>query len=446
VQVLPAGIGQQYPEVKNYGKPPNKHYFETLQMGERIMGLRRTLIILVTILLASAVFVSVVNALSSNQEAPLVNLENVRDFAPATEIDGVNYAVDGGHLFVGEPGQWQRINTPNGVIVSAVATNRLNPELVYIGAANELAIYRSANAGRNWVRIPMETEAIGGVTKIGVDAANQLVYVGTDTAGLFRLRDVGSSMTAAGHLIIGEPVEEIAAESSGSAMVFVRTQWNLYRAEEMGLRWVQVDTLPSPATAVVIAEGARPVAFVGTASSGVRMSHDGVNWSSVNSGLNYGPGSQLNVTALAVDPAQPDVLYAGTRLSFGSTVLVSTPMGVSMSTDGARVWEKLAEVDHVAVTDLMPIPGRTGAIYALTEMSRTPVALGDAPVFESVAVIDTEIATGAGIDILSLLSWVLAGLAALGFLAIVWLDMTRRQRLAEKKAGTLVTEPVRNDR
>jgi photosystem II stability/assembly factor-like uncharacterized protein len=416
-------------------------------MEELHMSLRRSLIVLVTILLTSAVFVSVVNALGSNPGTTQVNLENVRGFAPATEIDGVSYAVDGGQLLAGEPGQWQMVNTPNGVIVSAVAVDRFNPNLIYIGAANELAIYRSANAGRNWIRIPLETKAIGGVTKIAVDAANHLVYVGTDTDGLHRLRDVGSSMIAAGHLVLNEPVVDVIAESSGSAMAFVRTPWHLYRAEEMGLRWVAVEALPSPATAVVIAEGATPIVFVGTASSGVRMSQDGINWQPVNNGLNYGPGSQLNVTALAVDPAQPDVLYVSTRLSLGSSAVYSTPMGVSMSTDGARLWEKLAEVKHTAITDLMPLAGRTGAVYALTEMSRSPLALGDAPVFE-VALTGAEVAieTTTGMDLLSMVAWVLAGLAAVGFLTVLWLDMARRQRLAAKKAGTLVTEPVRHDR
>lgn len=39
--------------------------------------------------------------------------------------------------------------------------------------------------------IPLETQNVGAVTDIAVDGVNRLVYVGTDTDGVHRLRDVG---------------------------------------------------------------------------------------------------------------------------------------------------------------------------------------------------------------------------------------------------------------
>ncbi|MBX3001836.1 MAG: hypothetical protein KF893_25145 [Caldilineaceae bacterium] len=410
------------------------------------MSLRKLLMIVVTILLTGAVLVSVVNALEVGEQATIANLENVRDYAPALTADGIHYAVDGGELFGGAPGAWQRIPTPNGVLVNTVANSRQDANLLYIGAANELAIYRSTDAGKNWTKIPLDTNALGGVTDIAVDAANRLIYVGTDTDGLHRLRDVGTSMIAGGHLLLDEPVVEVVAESSSVGMAFVRTKWNLYRAEDMGLRWVAVENLPSPATAVIIAETTPPTAFVGTASNGVRMSQDGVEWQSVNNGLRFAPGSQLYISALAVDAVQPEVLYVSASLSLGSAVLYTTPLGVSMSTDGARIWEDLATVDNVAVTELMPVTGRTGAVYALTEASRTPVALGDAPVIEMAAT-QAPVAAATGIDFLSILAWVLAGLAAVGFAIILWLDVSRRRRQTRTtEQGVLVVEPIRRKR
>jgi photosystem II stability/assembly factor-like uncharacterized protein len=412
---------------------------------DQIMGLRKLLMILVTILLTGAVLVSVVNALEVGEQKTIANLENVRDYAPALTVDGINYAVDGGELFAGAPGAWQPVSTPKGVLVNAVANSRQDANLLYIGAANELAIYRSTDAGKNWVKIPLDTNAMGGVTDIAVDAANRLIYVGTDTDGLHRLRDVGTSMIAGGHLILDEPVVEVVAESSGAGMAFVRTNWNLYRAEDVGLRWIAVENLPSPATAVAIAETTPPTAFVGTASSGVRMSQDGVEWQSANNGLRFAPGSQLYVNAVAVDAAQPEVLYVSASLSLGSVVLHTTPLGVSMSTDGARVWEELATVNDVAVSDLMPVTGRTGAVYALTEASRTPLALGEAPAIE-VALVEAPVAATTGIDFLAVLAWVLAGLAAVGFAVILWLDVSRRQRQTGAEKGVLVVEPIRRKR
>jgi hypothetical protein len=273
--------------------------------------------------------------------------------------------------------------------------------------------------------------------------------VGTDTDGLHRLRDVGASMIGGGHLLLDEPVLEVVAESSGAGMAFARTKWNLYRAEEVGLRWVAVEDLPSPATAVAIAETTPPTVFVGTASNGVRMSQDGLEWQAANNGLPFAPGSQLFVNDLAVDAAQPEVLYVSASLSLGSAVLHTTPLGVSMSTDGARVWEEMATADGIAITDLMPVSGRTGSVYALTEASRTPLALGEAPAIEVAAAemaAQAPAAAGTGIDFLNILAWVLAGLAAIGFAAILWLDVTRRQRQTRTEEGVLVVEPIRSKR
>lgn len=407
------------------------------------MSVRKILMGLVTLLLAGAVFASAANALETEPNVTVATLENVRDYAPSVAEGEANYAIDGGVLFAGAPGAWQQLETPEGVIVNAVAVNSQNNDTVYIGAANEMAIYRSENSGESWLRIPLATEAIGGVTDIAVDASNKLVYVGTDTDGLHRLRDVGTSMIASGHLLLDEPVMEVVADSSGMGIAYVRTPWDLYRAEEVGLRWVAVENLPSPATAVAIANTTPPTVFVGTASSGVRMSQDGINWQAANAGLNYTPGSHLTVHELAVDPTQPDVLYTSTSVAFGSTELHTTHVGVLMSDDGATEWQMLAPIEDVAVTDLMPVPGQTGAVFALTENSRSLLALGTAELVEVVA---TATAPETGLNWLTIVAWVLAGLAAIAFLAIVWMDVNRRQRKGEVEAGTTAVVPVRNNR
>lgn len=417
------------------------------------MNLRKLLMMMVTLLLIGAVFAGMVSALETEQKPTVATLQNVRDFAPAYEIDGVNYAIDAGELFAGMPGAWRSVATPEGVIVNAVAVSHQDGTL-YIGAANELVIYRSADNGESWVRIPLDTNAIGGVTDIAVDGSNRLVFVGTDTDGLHRLRDVGASMIEGGQLVLDEPVLEVVAASDGSGMALVRTMWNLYRAEDFGLRWVAVENLPSPATAVAIAETNPATVYVGTASNGVRMSQDGINWQAANNGLNYAPGSQLFIDDVAVDAAQPQVVYVSSSLSVGGTSLHTTPLGVSMSTDNAQIWQPLERVENVAVTDLMPLSGRTGAVYALTEASRTPLALGEAQAVE-VASVNVQPAEGVeaplapvvaaeeGVDILSILAWVLAGLAAVGLVAILWLDLARR-RSTQPETGVLAAQPIRN--
>lgn len=395
------------------------------------MKIRTILLTLITFFLLGAVLAGMVSAREPVRETEIVSLSNVRDYAAAGSADNPSYAVDGGLLFAGNGNQWQRLSTPAGLIVNAVAVSSRQPALVYIGAANELAIYVSSDAGQSWMKIALETQAVGAVTDIAVDGANRLVYVGTDTDGVHRLRDVGSSMIAAGHLLLDEPVEEIVAASNGTALV--RTTWHLYRAEDMGLRWVAVENLPSPATALAIAQTTPPTFYVGTASSGVRMSQDGINWQSVNAGLGFTPGSQLFVNDLAVDPAQPGVVYAATSLVFGSANAHTTPVGVAMSRDGATNWASLAPMIDVAVAMLLPVSGETGAVYALTAASRTPLALGSAPQMAAATVVAVD-STPVAPNYAGTLAWVLMVLAGMGLVVLVVMEVRQRGGVA-RQAG-----------
>ncbi len=399
------------------------------------MKIRTILLTLVTFFLLGAVLAGMVSAREPVRQTETVSLSNVRDYAAAGSTNDLSYAVDGGLLFAGNGSQWQPLSTPAGVIVNAVAVSSRQPELVYMGAANELAIYVSSDAGQSWMKIALETQTVGAVTDIAVDGVNRLVYVGTDTDGVHRLRDVGRSMIAAGHLLLDEPVEEIVAASNGTALV--RTTWHLYRAEDMGLRWVAVENLPSPATALAIAQTTPPTFYVGTAASGVRMSQDGINWQSANAGLGFTPGSQLFVNELAVDPAQPGLVYAATSLIFGSANAHTTPVGVAMSSDGGANWASLAPMSDVAVAMLLPVSGETGAVYALTSASRTPLALGSASqvaTAAAAAAVTPEESRPVAPNYAGTLAWVLTVLAGMGLVVLVVMEVRQRGGVA-RQAG-----------
>jgi hypothetical protein len=73
------------------------------------------------------------------------------------------------------------------------------------------------------------------------------------------------------------------------------------------------------------------------------------------------------------------------------------------------------------------------------------LALGDVPAIE-VTLAETAVPSEAGVDVMAILAWVLAGLAAIGLAVIVWLDMARSRTRTETEPGALATEPVRNKR
>ena len=162
------------------------------------------------------------------------NLENVGSYTTATNASGINYAVDNGRLFAGHPGAWRKINMPDGVIVGAIAIDASRLSDVYVGAANQLAVYRSTDRGQSWMRVPLTANSMGGVTSLAMDIVNRVLYAGTDTAVVFRLRDVGSSMIAGGQVTFDKPVVQIVTDNTGAGLAFVRTTLDLYRAKDNG--------------------------------------------------------------------------------------------------------------------------------------------------------------------------------------------------------------------
>jgi photosystem II stability/assembly factor-like uncharacterized protein len=401
----------------------------------------RIFMIVMAAILTVALFAAVVNA--GNANSTLVSkpsLSNVRDYAAA--VADTNYAIDGGVLFHGGPNGWTEMSTPDDIIVGAVAIDEANPQTIYVGAANALAIYRSTDGGHNWLRVPLSDEYVGGVTDIAVDSVQRLVYVGTDTAGLFRLRDVGSSVVVSAHLQLNEPVLEVAADSTGAGLAFARTESELYQGENYGLAWRPVDNLSSTPTALAIADTQPATIYVGTLDRGLVKSNDGLTWTTANEGLGFVPGSRLQVDALAVDPKQPNVLYVATSYLYGTTEVHQSPVGVAMSTDGATNWAVLHSDHNVAVAGLLPVSGQAGAVYAVTDVSRTPAPLGNAPVASAeVASTMTTATTVPASFWTGMIAWIVAGLAAVALMVALMIDL-RNRRLATSQ--TLAPSPMRN--
>lgn len=377
--------------------------------------IRRVFIIATTAILILAVFAGVVSALDTRQPTDVkANLANVRAYAAASQPSGISYAIDGGELFAGRPGEWRKVELPAGVIAGAVALDSSRPGIVYVGAANEMTIYRLDNTGEV-LRVPLSSDFVGGITSLAIDKANRLIFAGTDTAGVFRLRDVGSSMIAGGHTLMNEPVVQIAADSTGAGLIFARTPSTLYRGEGLGMTWSTVENLGSTPTALAIVNRFPATVYVGTLDRGLLTSHDGLTWSMANDGLRFMPGSRLAVDAIAADPAQLDVLYVATSYLLGSATVHHSPAGVSMTTDGGATWQPLAASGATPVAELLPLAGQTGAVYALTLSSRQPLALGAAPVIaeDAPAVTATPVVTVAWTAVAA---WIVAGLAALALL------------------------------
>ena len=411
------------------------------------MQSRHAFIILVTLLLIIAVLtgLSQTRRNQSSPATPKAALDNVRDYQAAPVAGGPNYAIDGGLLYVGQPGYWLEIPLPPGIIASAVDVipvaahqGGVLPEIIYVGAANELAVYRTSDRGIHWQRGQLTHDVVhryvtGGVTDLAVDPVQRLIYVGTDKAGIFRVRETGSGLVSSAQLLLDEPVLQVVTDRRGQGLTLARTQWKLYRATDYGLNWLQVDNLLSFPTALAIADESAnangPLALVGTVERGVLSSYDGAQWTPLNVGLALTPATRLYVDALAIDPLQPQVAYVAVSNLFGPTYVHHTPSRIAYTLDGGANWRDLPHQAELTarVSELLPMSGQRGAAYALTLTSRAPQPLGNAPVPPADVAQDTRAAPPPRANSSALLAWVAAGLAAFALAFALITDLISRR-------------------
>lgn len=356
-------------------------------------------------------------------------LENVRDHRPAQVPGGPEYAVDGGRLLVGRPGHWVEIPAPPQVIVAAVdivpladANGDPRGEILYIGAANELAVYASRDRGQSWTRGSLthprvHAHVVGGVTALALDPTQQLLYVGTDTAGLFRMRILPTGMVSTAQLLLSEPVRQVVADRLGRGLVVARTDSALYRGQDHGLRWVEVTGLPTAPTALALLPGATPYVVVGAADGSLHRSADAMDWSTLTHAL----PANLRVDALAADPLRAQALYAA--WSDGDT---AESVRLLYSEDGGETWLHFYRGIDARVVELLPVSGRRAAVYALTTTSRTPQALGNAPVVTARP--HVGVADQAKPSATRVVAWIAAALGALALAIALVNDLVERRR------------------
>ncbi len=390
------------------------------------MNYRKLTIAIISLALFGSLLTGIVDAVGpQTQPAVTGDITNVLNVTPATSAVSNSYVVAEGKLYSGRPGDFRLVATPAGVMVGAVAADPANLKTLYVGALDSLTLYRTTDNGSTWSRFALNDEA-GSVTTLAYDSAEKLLYAGTQNDGIFRLRDVGSTLTPGGHQALDERITDLAVDSTGKGLVFITTeQGNLYRGDNFGLNWVEVTTLGSGATAVEIANTLPATVYVGTTDRGLLASADGVEWATVNHGLGLLPGSRLTVNDVAVDPAQPNVLYVATSYLYGSSTVTMSPIGISMSSDKGAEWSAVATKTDAAIAKLLPFSGNTGSVYAVAMNDRTAQPYGNAPALA--ADVTTVTAPAATTNVAA---WVIAGLAALSLIAAVALDLRRSRKPA----------------
>jgi photosystem II stability/assembly factor-like uncharacterized protein len=138
--------------------------------------------------------------------------------------------------------------------------------------------------------------------------------------------------------------------------------WGVWHSPDAGQSWVRHRS-PFPLNSriqALVVHPTQPQTIFAGGDTGVFVSHDGgAKWERVGS-----EGNVPTIWSLAIDPIDPNILFAGTR-----------PAGVYRSRDGGQRWEKLAvdiakecSIGTPFVTSVMVDPADHCAVWAGVEI------------------------------------------------------------------------------
>jgi photosystem II stability/assembly factor-like uncharacterized protein len=213
---------------------------------------------------------------------------------------------------------------PSGdrTFVYALAPDPRGTGLLYAGTA--AGVFRSADRAGSWQAAKTGLPA-GIVRALLLDPARPDTVVAGVTGGVFKSVDRGATWTG-GPLPGVHAVFALAADPRPAGALFAGTDAGLFRSDDRGASW-QADGTIAGIPVKALAASPAGTLYVGTDGAGVFRSTDGgATWVAASLGL-----TDLQITELAVDPAQEGTVYVG-------TAAVRAPGGVFKSVDRGEHW------------------------------------------------------------------------------------------------------------
>jgi photosystem II stability/assembly factor-like uncharacterized protein len=262
---------------------------------------------------------------------------------------------------------WQLVSTGPSAPVSALAVHPLDARLLYAGTVDgvdypEENLWTSENGGRTWAPVALALPEDKGVqTEVSalVIAPDQpgVLYVGTQGQGLYRFYPGNGQHEPIGGATLQNLYVKDLVSSPDSRVYAVTTEGLL---NILGSSWEKIDTLPDAAVSLAVDPSNPNTLYAGTVAYGAYRSTDGgQSWEPVNTGLGWQPGLILQVSAIAIDAENPQHLALATAYGVGNQW---APDGIYESLDAGQNWQKVAESKEMV--DRLTL--EAGGIYAAT--------------------------------------------------------------------------------
>lgn len=215
-----------------------------------------------------------------------------------------------------------------------------NPDIIYV-ATNDY-IYKTRDGGQVWTNLS-QGMSHSRVIAMAIDPAYPAtVYAGTKGDAVYKSHDGGqrwaSMRSGLDDATISSVVNQFLFDPADAQHIFIATTMGVFETKNGGEQWTKkMEGMKEVLMVVTLGmDPTRPSILYAGTSGGVYKSTDQAgHWEKVNNGLvppdMVKTSRALNVTAILVDPYEPDVVYAATLA------------GMYKTTDGAQSWKRIGE-------------------------------------------------------------------------------------------------------
>ena len=242
---------------------------------------------------------------------------------------------------------WHLLDTPmNGSMVWSMAIDPVDSSVMFVGTGtpSQPGIFRSADGGKTWDRLPVEIAldcpnvGIPRPTGISVDHTDHRhVWVGLEVGGVRHSRDGGETWTKVNGQIPNQDVHNVLVVAGPPKAVFTVVNDDVWRSTDDGETWHAararevfpwhyprgIAVKPNDPRTVFVTLGDSTPGRIGAV---MRSKDAGATWQSL--GLPVQPNSAM--WTVSIPASAPDTVFAASRYGY-----------LYRSDDGGDSWRKL---------------------------------------------------------------------------------------------------------
>ncbi len=136
---------------------------------------------------------------------------------------------------------------------------------------------------------------------------------------------------------------DFAVAPHDPTVVYLAEEDRVFTSHNAGTTWSAAGTTPSRVMSLAVDPTNPDIVYAGTESLGIAKSTDGgATWSVISSTLRDPSGAPVGVTAIAVDPNDPSRLFAAKGVWIGTSQARLFPAGVMTSSDAGVTWKQVS--------------------------------------------------------------------------------------------------------